>query len=204
VEHTGPREPGLRERGKARRRAAIIRAGLELFAERGYDATTVAHVAAAAEVAPRTVAMYFPSKQDIAMSRFSDEVSRMLGALRARRPGESPTSVLERWLRAEDPGADSELRELSLRMFRANPQLDALRTARMAEAMAEGARMVAADIGLPPDAPGPRIAAAAAGAILVELLDIPPGPRREEAITGAIRFLEAGVATLGSQATLRS
>ena len=64
-------EIGLRERSKARRRAAIIRAAYELFAERGYDATTVADIAEAAEVAPRTVAMYFPAKQDIALSRFA-------------------------------------------------------------------------------------------------------------------------------------
>ncbi len=191
MEHTG-----LRERSKARRRAAIIRAALELFAERGYDATTVADIAAAAEVAPRTVAMYFPSKQDIAMSRFSEEVSAMLGALRARRPGESAIPVIERWLRSEDRETDRELKELSLRMFRANPQLNALRTARMAEAVAEGAEMVAVDLGLPSGAPGPRLAAAAAGAILAELVDIPPGPQREEAITVAMRFLEAGVATL--------
>jgi AcrR family transcriptional regulator len=207
VEHTGLREPGLREpglrepglreRSKARRRAAIIRAGLELFAERGYDATTVADIAAAAEVAPRTVAMYFPSKQDIAMSRFNAVVDELTGALRARQPGESVTSVIERWLRAEEPAADQELRKLSLRMFRVNPELNALRMARMAEAAAEGADVLAGDVGLPPGAPGPRIAAAAAGAILVELVDISPGPRREEAITVAMRFLDAGIASLG-------
>jgi AcrR family transcriptional regulator len=191
MEHTG-----LRERSKARRRAAIIRAALELFAERGYDATTVADIAAAAEVAPRTVAMYFPSKQDIAMSRFSEEASSMLATLRARRPGEGVTSVIERWLRSDEREADRELKELSLRMFRANPQLNALRTARIAESVAEGAEMAAADLGLPPDAPGPRFVAAAAGAILVELVDFPPGPQREEAITVAMRFLEAGIATL--------
>ena len=194
--HTGLREPGLRERSKARRRAAIVRAGLELFAERGYDATTVADIAAAAEVAPRTVAMYFPSKQDIAMSRFSEEVSGIIGALRARPPGESLLAVIEQWLRAQDLHADWELKELALRMFRVNPELNALRTARMAEAVAEGGRMIAADIGAPPDAPGPQLAAAAAGAILVELSDIPPGPRRDEAITVGMRYLEAGVETL--------
>jgi AcrR family transcriptional regulator len=192
VEHTG-----LRERSKARRRAAIIRAGLELFAERGYDATTVADIAAAADVAPRTVAMYFPSKQDIAMARFSESVDELTGALRARRPGESGTSVIERWLRSEEPGAERELKELSQRMFRVNPELNALRMARMAEAVAEGAELVARELGLPQDAPGPRIAAAATGAILVDLVDIPPGPRRDEAITMAMRFLDAGIASLG-------
>src|SRR5579875_3747437 len=82
----GMTETGLRERSKARRREAIIRAAYELFAERGYHATTVAE---AAEVAPRTVAMYFPAKQDIALSRFSDGVAGLSAALRDRQPGET-------------------------------------------------------------------------------------------------------------------
>jgi AcrR family transcriptional regulator len=192
MEHTG-----LRERSKARRRAAIVRAGLELFAERGYDATTVVDIAAAAEVAPRTVAMYFPSKQDIAMSRFNTSVDKLTGALRARRPGERVTTVVERWLRAEEPGADRELKELSLRMFRANPELNALRTVRMAEAAREGAEVLAGDMGVARGDMGPRLAAAAAAAILVELVDIPPGPRRDQAITVGMRFLDAGIASLG-------
>jgi len=193
-----PPDGGLRERSKARRRAAIIRAALELFAERGYDGTTIADIAAAADVAPRTVAMYFPSKQDIAMYRFSKSVDELTGVLRERRPGESMGEVAGRWLRAEEPGFERELKELSLRMFRANPELNALRTARMAAAIAEGAELVAADVGAAPGDVGPRLAAAAAGAILAELTDIPPGARREEAITVAMRFLDAGIATLGS------
>jgi AcrR family transcriptional regulator len=187
---------GLRERSKARRRAAIIRAALELFAERGYDATTIADIAVAADVAPRTVAMYFPSKQDIAMYRFSRSVDELTAALRSRRPGENVTEVVGRWLRSEEPGPDRELKELSLRMFAANPELNALRTARMAAAITEGAELVATDVGAAPGDVGPRIAAVAAGAILVELTDFPPGPPREEAITVAMRFLDAGIATL--------
>ena len=53
---------GLRERSKARRRALIIQTAMRLFAERGYTHTTVADIAEAAELAPRTVAGYFPTK----------------------------------------------------------------------------------------------------------------------------------------------
>lgn len=47
-------------------------------------------------------------------------------------------------------------------MFGANPELNALRTARMAAAIVEGAELVAADIGAAPHDPGPRIVAVAA------------------------------------------
>ncbi len=187
---------GLRERSKARRREAIIRAALELFADRGYDATTIADIAAAAEVAPRTVAMYFPSKQDIAMARFSQSVDELTDALRDRSRGESGTAIVSRWLLDGADGTE-ELKALSARMFAANPELNALRTARMASAIAEGAARIASDTGAAPGDPMPRIAAVATAAIVIELADIPPGPQREQATAVAMRFLEAGLATLG-------
>src|SRR6202050_235708 len=195
-----PDGSGLRERSKARRRAAIIRAAFTLFAERGYQATTIADIAAAAEAAPRTVAMYFPSKQDIAMARFSATVDSLTGAMRAVAPGPSITEATGRWLRAYQAAADRELTELALRMFAANPELNALRSTRMAAIIAEGAAVVAHKTGAAPASPGPRIASVAAAAILLELLDFPPGPRREEAITAAMRFLDAGIAALGTAA----
>ena len=187
---------GLRERSKARRREAIIRAGLELFADRGYDATTIADIAAAAEVAPRTVAMYFPSKQDIAMARFSQSVDELTRALRDRRPGESGTSVLSRWL-LDGADASEELKVLSARMFAVNPELNALRTARMASAIAAGAARIASDTGAAPSDPGPRLAAVATAAMVIELTDLPHGPERARATAAALRFLEAGLATIG-------
>ena len=80
-------------------------------------------------------------------------------------------------------------------MFAANPELAALRTARMATAIREGAAMITADTGAP-DAIGPRIAAAAAAAITMEIVDIEPGAEREQAVAAAMRFLEAGTAAL--------
>jgi AcrR family transcriptional regulator len=190
-------EIGLRERSKARRRAAIIRAAYELFAERGYDATTVADIAEAAEVAPRTVAMYFPAKQDIALSRFSDGVADLTTLLRNRRPGEAIHDVFGRWLlTSQTEPEDREMYRLARRMFAANPDLGALRTARMAAAIREGAAMIAEETGSRPDAIGPRIAAAAAAAIAMEIIDTEPGPEREQAAAAAMRFLAGGTAAL--------
>jgi len=195
-------EAGLRERSKARRRAAIIRAAFELFAERGYDATTVADIAEAAEVAPRTVSMYFPAKQDIAMSRFSDGVADLSAALRGRQPGETLHEVFGRWLlTSQAEPEDREMYRLARRMFAANPDLGALRTARMAAAIREGAAMIADETGGEPEAIGPRIAAAAASAIAMEIVDTEPGPEREEAVAAAMRFLEGGIAALRDSAS---
>jgi AcrR family transcriptional regulator len=190
-------ETGLRERSKARRRAAIIRAAYELFAERGYDATTVADIAEAAEVSPRTIAMYFPAKQDIAMSRVNDAVASLTAAMDARPPGETVADVLRRWLLAtQTEPADLEQRRLARRMFAANPQLAALRTARLADAMRGGAAVIAADTNREPGAIAPRLVAAAASAMIAEVLDTEPGADREEAIAAAMRFIGAGMAAL--------
>ena len=197
-----PGQAGLRERSKARRRTAIIGAALELFADRGYDATTIADIAAAADVAPRTVAMYFPSKQEIAMARFGQVADELTSALRGSGPGESVTAIMGRWLRTSDAGADGgtelEVRELSRRMFAANPELNALRTVRMAAVIAESAVVIARATDAVPGDVGPRLAAAAAAAILIELFDLSAGLERDLATGTALRFLDAGIATLGS------
>jgi len=64
--------PGLRDRKKARRRDEIIAAARELFTVQGIDATTMAEIAAAAEVSAPTVFNYFGSKDGILIAMISE------------------------------------------------------------------------------------------------------------------------------------
>jgi AcrR family transcriptional regulator len=61
LDYPGRMQEGLRERKKQLTRERIVGAAMTLFAERGYHATTIPDIAAAADVAPRTFFSYFPS-----------------------------------------------------------------------------------------------------------------------------------------------
>jgi AcrR family transcriptional regulator len=84
--------PGLRERKKARTRAAIRQHALRLFAEQGYTATTVEQIADAAEVSPATFFRYFPTKEDVVLQDDFDLIT--IEALE-QQPGDlSPIAAL--------------------------------------------------------------------------------------------------------------
>ena len=116
----------LRERKRTRTREALIEAAAELFERRGYDGTTIADIAAAADISTRTFFSYFASKEDVL---FPDADARVLAALKAidaRRPGERPTEILLRALtELGDAGGDlvGPLAALRLRFMRSVPSV---------------------------------------------------------------------------------
>jgi AcrR family transcriptional regulator len=81
---TTPPVPGLRERKKAKTRAAIRTHALELFRQHGYATTTVEQICDAAEVSYSTFFRYFPSKEDVVLQDDYDPL--ILAALRAQPP----------------------------------------------------------------------------------------------------------------------
>ena len=80
---TGTGHPGRR---RATSRAELEQAAFALFAARGFDATTVDEIAAAAGIGRRTFFRYFPSKNDIPWGAFEDELERMRIRLKACPP----------------------------------------------------------------------------------------------------------------------
>jgi AcrR family transcriptional regulator len=88
----------LRERKRERTRAAIVDAAMRLFETRGYDGTTVADIAAAAEIGTRTFFGYFASKEELLFPGADSRVRAALDAIAARGPHDRPSDVLLRAL----------------------------------------------------------------------------------------------------------
>jgi AcrR family transcriptional regulator len=84
---------GLRERKKRAVRAAIAATARRLFAERGFDAVTVAEIAAAADVAEKTVFNHFATKEDLAFAGREEGIAQFVAAISARSAGSSVLDV---------------------------------------------------------------------------------------------------------------
>lgn len=76
-------EPGKRERTKAANRQAILDAARRVFAQLGYEATTVRDIIRGTELASGTFYNYFKSKEEIAEALQDDGARRFRPRLRA-------------------------------------------------------------------------------------------------------------------------
>ncbi|WP_214413931.1 TetR/AcrR family transcriptional regulator [Sphaerisporangium fuscum] len=85
-----------RERKKRLTRQRIVMAAIGLFEEQGYEQTTVAQIAAAADVDPKTFSNYFRSKDEVLFSDADRDFDVLFRAIAERRPHESPGEVLAR------------------------------------------------------------------------------------------------------------
>src|SRR2546429_432313 len=100
---TSPVKLGWRERKKLQTRDNIARVALELFAERGYDETTLAEIAEAAEVSPRTIFSYFESKEEILFCDAPARLEQIKEKLAQRPEGSTTIDALRELLGAMPP-----------------------------------------------------------------------------------------------------
>lgn len=90
---SGAQNEGLRARKKRTAREAIAATARRLFAERGYDAVTVAEIAAAADVSEKTVFNHFATKEDLAFAGREEGLKRLVADIAERPPGASVLDV---------------------------------------------------------------------------------------------------------------
>jgi AcrR family transcriptional regulator len=143
---------GLRERKKMRTREALIDAALDLFERKGFEATTVEDIAAAADVSPRTFFRYFESKLDLIMARSGTKHSSLGPLIAARPPGEALLDAV-RTVVVDD--LESQLQDMSVvrefQVMMATPTLRNLAREHFYEEEAEMVPAVAERLGVDPD-----------------------------------------------------
>lgn len=133
---------GLRERKKQRTRQALIEAAVRLFDDRGYDQVTVAEIADAAEVSPRTFFLHFQTKEDVLLANADVRVDLALQVIAERHAGEPLSEVLVRAMDrmiadAWDRDLSSGLAALRARLAASVPALQTRLLQRYLSAQAE-------------------------------------------------------------------
>jgi AcrR family transcriptional regulator len=190
---------GHRERKKQQTREAIAGAALELFVERGYEATTLAEIAEAAGVSTRTIFAYFPSKEDILFSDFERMRDLFAAALAERPGGKDALGTLRDFILF----AVSDKSEQHLKLeeiINSNEILRSHKRARLSQLQELLAAGIADDLGSGPDDLRPHVAAASLTAAF-EVLErgAPPAHTSDEVAVGVdpiIAFVRAGLEAL--------
>ena len=130
-------QPGVRDR--------LAAAAIELFAERGYEATTVADIAARAGVTERTFFRQFADKREVLFGDPAEFNGLFVRAIAAAPEGASPLEAAESALDAAGPFF-ADRRDWALRrsaVIAANPALlerEAVKRAQLTDAIAGALR----------------------------------------------------------------
>ncbi len=193
---------GHRERKKQQTRETIARAALELFVERGYEATTLAEIADAAGVATRTIFAYFPSKEDMLFSDFEALREALARELADRPAGKDALGTLRDFILSTALDK-SEFDHKLGQVIESDHTLYSHKRARLSQLQDLLAAAIAEDLGCGPDDLRPQVAAASLTAAFEALerhgRDLPPPQTTDEvaaAIDPIISFVRAGLQAL--------
>jgi AcrR family transcriptional regulator len=197
-------QPGLRERKKQRTRETIARAAHELFAERGYHATTLPEIAEAADVSTRTIFAYFPSKEDILFSDFSLLKEALAQALAERPKGEDALETVRQFILSSQVGEKSDLDDQLRVCVESDETLRSHLRARIAQLEELIAPAIAKDLDAPANDLRPQVVAASLTAAFNVLSERGDGSRAKPksaadlaaAIDPVITFLRGGLDAL--------
>jgi len=162
--------PGLRERKKQQTREKIARAGLDLFAERGYDETTLADIADAADVSTRTIFAYFQSKEDILFCDEPDFNEGLKRALDERPAGTTTVDALRTFIFSLHDGEDGDLK-LRKQIVSGSESLRLAERARFARVEDVIAASIARDLDAKPGDLRPALVAASMTAAFTTMRD---------------------------------
>ena len=142
----------VRERARRAMRAELAMLAQDLFADKGYEQTTIDDLVAAAGISRRTFFRYFTSKEDLMLGKY-DAWSQMLAEALAARPVDEP--VWESLRRTFDVVVehfeDATLAERALaieKIIHEIPALSASELERISRVQGELAELVGARIGL--------------------------------------------------------
>jgi AcrR family transcriptional regulator len=203
VDTTTPR-PGLRERKKQQTRETIERVALELFAERGYDDTTLAEIAEAADISPRTIFSYFQSKEDILFCGEPSYVEKVGEILEQRPPGATTIDALRDFI-ASLPPPDEQMM-LRKKVVAANPELQMRFRAHIGQLEGVLTDSIAKDLGAGPGDVRPALVAAsmtAAFAAVRDRLEAAPDEANHDEVRRildeVLEFLDGGLRALQAQ-----
>jgi AcrR family transcriptional regulator len=160
---------GLRERKKQQTRETIARAALRLFAEQGYDETTLAEIAEAADVAPRTIFAYFDSKEDILLCEEGSFLNELKRRLDERPAGTTTVDAIREFLSGIKQA--DEAAQLRKQIISANPALQMKMRGRHAEVEPMLAASIAKDLDAQPGDIRPLLIAASITAAFTSVRD---------------------------------
>ncbi|MFI6680761.1 TetR family transcriptional regulator [Kribbella sp. NPDC050470] len=194
---TTDKPAGLRERKKAKTRAAIQEHALRLFREQGYAETTVQEIAAAAEVSPATFFRYFPTKEDTVVFDRLDPV--MIDLFRSQPAGLNPTEALRATLRDGVAGLSDEEWQLETerqRLVLGAPELRARMLDQLYATIDLLAELAAERVQRPADDPAVRAWAGAVVGVVMATYEMTPDlslPDSLRLMDQAFEHLQAGL-----------